>query len=105
LQEDGQAYRLQPSSVTTCVIPSCLSFRSEAEESASSGFGKEYNWHAIRKSQMRIVTWNCCGKFARKANELLALNPDIAIVPESLLVDSNSLEKHGYRSIWFGDEG
>jgi hypothetical protein len=68
-------------------------------------FEKAYNWQAHKKRIMRIVTWNCCGKFASKANELLALNPDIAIVPESLLADANSLEQQGYRSIWFGDAG
>jgi exonuclease III len=54
---------------------------------------------------MRIVTWNCCGKFASKANELLGLNPDIAIVPESTLADAGALKQQGYESLWFGDEG
>ena len=54
---------------------------------------------------MRIVAWNCCGGFARKANELLALDPDIAIVPETLLADADSLKQQGYKSVWFGDDG
>jgi hypothetical protein len=54
---------------------------------------------------MRIVAWNCCGRFAGKVNELLTLAPDIAIISESLQRDANSLEQQGYRSIWFGDPG
>ena len=54
---------------------------------------------------MRIVSWNCCGGFASKKNELLALDPDIAIISESLLADADSLKPQGYKSIWFGDGG
>jgi exodeoxyribonuclease-3 len=31
---------------------------------------------------VRLVTWNCCGGFAKKYPALAALNPDIAVVPE-----------------------
>jgi exodeoxyribonuclease III len=32
---------------------------------------------------MKVVTWNCCQGFDGKAGALLALRPDIAVVPES----------------------
>jgi exonuclease III len=66
---------------------------------------KMYNCYATPRSEMRIVSWNCCGGFASKKNELLALDPDIAIISESLLADADSLKPQGYKSIWFGDGG
>jgi exonuclease III len=52
---------------------------------------------------MRIVALNCCGRFAGKATELLDLEPDIAIVAETLRADAESLKPQGYESLWFGD--
>jgi exodeoxyribonuclease-3 len=54
---------------------------------------------------VRIVTWNCCGNLARKSNQLLELNPDIAIIPESLLEHANCLAQYGYKGLWTGDPG
>jgi endonuclease/exonuclease/phosphatase family metal-dependent hydrolase len=48
---------------------------------------------------MRIITWNCNRAFGRKAGELLALKPDVAILQEC----ERDLEvPHGYKYIWTG---
>lgn len=48
---------------------------------------------------LRIVTWNCNMAFARKADRLLALQPDVAIVQEC----SSSSELAGFdRIAWTG---
>ena len=50
---------------------------------------------------MRIVTWNCGMALARKAN-LLALNPDIAVVQECSKKSVDVLHGHGLSGLWFG---
>jgi len=35
-----------------------------------------------KKAGMRLVTWNCCGGFAKKYQHLADLRPDIAVVPD-----------------------
>ena len=51
---------------------------------------------------MRIVTWNCGMVLARKAPNLLALNPDIAVVQESSKKSVDVLHGHGLSGLWFG---
>ena len=51
---------------------------------------------------MRIVIWNCQGGFAKKAEALLGLDPDVAVVPECSHKDSASVSGAGYANLWFG---
>ena len=51
---------------------------------------------------MRIVTWNCGMALARKAPNLSALNPDIAVVQECSKKAVDVLSTHGFSSLWFG---
>ena len=51
---------------------------------------------------MRIVTWNCGMALDRKAPNLLALNPDIAVVQESSKKSVDVLHGHGLSGLWFG---
>ena len=51
---------------------------------------------------MRIVTWNCGMALARKAPDLLALNPDIAVVQECSKKSVDVLHGHGLSGLWFG---
>jgi exodeoxyribonuclease-3 len=54
---------------------------------------------------MKIITWNCAGRFAKTANVLFAENPDIAVIQECLKITISSLEIGGYDVLWFGNEG
>jgi len=54
---------------------------------------------------LKLITWNCQGAFRKKANAILAFNPDIIVVPES-----EHPEKIDFRTIkqpndmfWYGD--
>lgn len=47
---------------------------------------------------MRLVTWNCCGAYAKKASFLRALAPDIAVIQEC---EKPKCEDD--RCLWFGD--
>jgi exodeoxyribonuclease-3 len=51
---------------------------------------------------VRILTWNCGMALARKAPNLLALNPDIAIVQECSKKSVDVLHGHGLSGRWFG---
>jgi exonuclease III len=53
---------------------------------------------------MKIITWNCAGRFAKSADALFAENPDIAIIQECLSSTIDSLKGIGYSSLWFGNE-
>jgi hypothetical protein len=53
---------------------------------------------------MRLITWNCNQAFRRKQQELLNLEPDIAVVPEC----ENPAEKGDWSAWtdwrWTGDD-
>ena len=51
---------------------------------------------------MRILTWNCGMALARKAPNLLALNPHIAIVQECSKKSVDVLHGCGLSGLWFG---
>ena len=51
---------------------------------------------------MRIVTWNCQMGLDKKADALLSLNPDVAVVPECSEKSAIALRERGYESLWFG---
>ena len=51
---------------------------------------------------MRIVTWNCQMGFDKKADALLSLNPDVAVVPECSEKSTVAFGQRGYESLWFG---
>jgi exodeoxyribonuclease-3 len=53
---------------------------------------------------MKLVTWNCARGFAKKAEKLFSLDPDIAVVQESLERDARSAKPDGYQFRWDGDE-
>jgi hypothetical protein len=53
-------------------------------------------------AHLRIVTWNCGMALARKAPNLLALNPDIAVVQECSQNSVDVLQTHGLSGLWFG---
>src|SRR5262249_1949547 len=55
---------------------------------------------------MRIVIWNCNMAFHRKYEHLLALCPDIAVVPECAKIDLINKKAPRFKptsSIWIGD--
>ena len=52
---------------------------------------------------MRIVTWNCQSGLRKKTAALLALDPDLAIVPECTQGAAAALTSAGYHQLWFGD--
>jgi exodeoxyribonuclease III len=55
---------------------------------------------------MRIVIWNCNMAFHRKYQHLLALNPDVAVIPECANVETlvvSAPEFHSTSSLWIGD--
>jgi len=49
---------------------------------------------------VRILTWNCGMALARKAPNLLALNPDIAVVQECSKKSVDALHGHGLSGLW-----
>jgi exodeoxyribonuclease III len=51
---------------------------------------------------MRIVTWNCQTGFDKKADALLSLNPDVAVVQECSEKSTLAFRQRGYESLWFG---
>lgn len=51
---------------------------------------------------MRIVAWNCAGALHRKLAHLLALAPDIAVVPEGCLPERLPILPPGTTSAWTG---
>lgn len=51
---------------------------------------------------MRILTWNCGMALVRKAESLLALHPDIAVVQECPKKLVDDLRSHGLSGLWFG---
>jgi exonuclease III len=51
---------------------------------------------------MRIVTWNCQMGFDKKADALLSLNPDVAVVPECSEKSAVAFKQHGYETLWVG---
>ena len=51
---------------------------------------------------MRIVTWNCQMGFEKKADALLSLNPDVAVVPECSEKSTVALRQRGYETLWLG---
>ncbi len=51
---------------------------------------------------MRIVTWNCQQALEKKADALLALNPDVAVVPECSKKSAFALQQQGLNALWFG---
>jgi len=54
---------------------------------------------------MRIITWNCNMAFRKKADHILALDPDILVIPECECVDKLKLSfetKKPNSVLWFG---
>lgn len=51
---------------------------------------------------MRIVTWNCKSGLDNKADALLSLGPDVAVVPECTEKSALSIRLRGYEALWFG---
>jgi exodeoxyribonuclease-3 len=51
---------------------------------------------------MKIVTWNCQGAFARKAERIFSEAPDIAVIQECSKRAAEMVEYEGYRARWFG---
>ena len=51
---------------------------------------------------MKIVTWNCQGAFARKAQRIFADAPDIAVIQECSKRSAEMAAREGYRARWFG---
>ena len=51
---------------------------------------------------MRIVTWNCQMGLDKKADALLSLNPDLAVVQECSEGSTLALQERGYEALWFG---
>jgi exodeoxyribonuclease-3 len=55
---------------------------------------------------MRIVTWNCHMAFHRKYEKLLALQPDVAVIPECGSIDVLRRRAPNFQptsAIWIGD--
>ena len=55
---------------------------------------------------MKIITWNCQGAFRKKAEVILALQPDILIIQECEHLDKlvfNSKIQQPNHFLWFGD--
>jgi exodeoxyribonuclease-3 len=52
--------------------------------------------------RLRIVTWNCGMALVRKASNLLALDPDIAVVQECSKKSLDVLNGLGFSGLWFG---
>jgi exodeoxyribonuclease III len=55
---------------------------------------------------MRVVVWNCSMAFHRKYQHLLALKPDIAVIPECANVETLATNAHDFQptsSVWIGD--
>lgn len=55
---------------------------------------------------MRIVTWNCHMAFHRKYEQLLALRPDVAVIPECGSIDVLRKRAPDFQptsAIWIGD--
>ena len=55
---------------------------------------------------MNIITWNCQMAFRKKANKILAYDPDILVIPESESkekIDFGSHVKAPSQSIWIGN--
>lgn len=55
---------------------------------------------------MKLITWNCQGAFRKKADPILALEPDILVVqecehPEKLIFNSNTPPPTDF--LWFGE--
>jgi hypothetical protein len=53
-------------------------------------------------AHLRIVTWNCGMALARKVPNLLALNPDIAVVQECSKNSLDVLQSNDLSGLWFG---
>jgi exonuclease III len=51
---------------------------------------------------MKIVTWNCQGAFARKAERIFSDAPDIAVIEECSKRATEVVAYEGYRARWFG---
>jgi exodeoxyribonuclease-3 len=51
---------------------------------------------------MRIVTWNCQMGLDKKADALLSLNPDVAVVPECSKQSTLHLCERSCKTLWFG---
>ena len=51
---------------------------------------------------MRIVAWNCQMGLDKKADALLSLNPDVAVVPECSEKSTVAFQQRGYETLWFG---
>jgi len=54
------------------------------------------------RAAMRIITWNCQMGLDKKADALLSLNPDIAVVPECSEKSIVALQQRGFCTLWFG---
>jgi exonuclease III len=54
---------------------------------------------------MKIISWNCAGKFREKYNKIISYKPDLLVLQEvEQNIDRNKLSKLGYRFQWFGGE-
>ena len=54
---------------------------------------------------MKIITWNCNMAFRKKADHVLALDPDIVVVPECECVDKLIFPTDAKKPtsiLWFG---
>jgi exonuclease III len=57
---------------------------------------------------MRIIEWNCQGAFRKKNNKILALQPDILIIPEcenEAKLEFGKLTPKPTDFFWYGDSG
>jgi exonuclease III len=57
----------------------------------------------IKRTKMRIVTWNCRMAFTKKREFLHNLRPDIAVVPECSRDAILACNDEGYSACWWGD--
>jgi exonuclease III len=51
---------------------------------------------------MRIITWNCQMGLDKKADALLSLNPDVAVMPECSEKSVIALRRSGLNTLWVG---
>ena len=54
---------------------------------------------------MRIITWNCAGKFREKYSYIIEYKPDIFIIQEcEYSVCDTISNSYGYKYLWYGDK-
>jgi exonuclease III len=53
---------------------------------------------------MKLITWNCAGRFAKTAGVLFEQDPDIAVIQECLESTVHLVMPVGYKALWFGND-